>query len=78
MPGYAFSANGGTVAGGNVNLTWTNLPLTSGSDVWVDVWFGTDPATDFTKVVDKGQNTTSVTVSAPADGRYYWRIDSVS
>ncbi|MHC4744907.1 MAG: hypothetical protein ACYS8Z_23580, partial [Planctomycetota bacterium] len=68
--------DGATVPAGNVELSWTNLPPNVGSDVWVDVWFGTDPATDFTKIVDAGLNQTSVTVSAPVGGTYYWRIDS--
>nr|NIP54583.1 hypothetical protein [Phycisphaerae bacterium]NIS53435.1 hypothetical protein [Phycisphaerae bacterium]NIU12102.1 hypothetical protein [Phycisphaerae bacterium] len=68
--------DGETVAGGNVVLSWTNLPPNSGPDVWVDVWYGTDPVTDFSKVVDAGLNTTSVTVSAPVADTYYWRVDS--
>jgi hypothetical protein len=75
-PGYASPQNGGTVTGGNVKLSWTNLLANVGSDVYVDVWFGTDPVTDFTKVVNKGTNTTSHTVSAASDDRYYWRVDS--
>ncbi|UCE46678.1 MAG: hypothetical protein JSW47_13780, partial [Phycisphaerales bacterium] len=75
-PGYASPQNGATVPGGDVQLSWTNLPPNVGSDVWVDVWFGTDPVTDFTKVVDAGLNTTSVLVSAPVDDRYYWQVNS--
>ena len=75
-PGYHFPAHGATVAGGDVELTWTNLPANVGSDVWVDVWFGTDPVTDFTKIIDAEPNTTSVTVSAASDGRYYWQVNS--
>ena len=76
MPGYAAPQNGATVAGGAVELNWTNLVPTAGSDVYVDVWFGSDPDSDFAKIVDAGLNVTSVTVDAAADGRYYWQIDS--
>jgi alpha-galactosidase len=69
-------ANGTTVPAGDVDLSWTNLPPNVGSDVWVDVWFGTDPVTDFTKVVDAGLNTTSVTVNAPVADTYYWQVNS--
>ena len=75
-PGYASPANGATVPGGDVELSWTNLLPNVGADVWVDVWFGTDPRTDFTKVVDAGLNAAGVTVNAPADGRYYWRVNT--
>jgi len=40
----------------------------------VDVWFGSDP--NLTKVVDAEPNTTTVTVSAASDGRYYWQVNS--
>ncbi|BCX46925.1 hypothetical protein HAHE_08330 [Haloferula helveola] len=63
-------------AGGDLDLMWTNLLPNVGSDVWVDVWFGTDPVSDFTKVVDAGLNVTSVTVNAPVADTYYWRVDS--
>ncbi len=70
-------ADGVTVPAGDVVLSWTNLPPnTPGDPVYVDVWFGTDPVTDFTKVVDAGENTTSVTVSAPVADTYYWKVDS--
>ncbi|MHC4693630.1 MAG: fibronectin type III domain-containing protein, partial [Planctomycetota bacterium] len=69
-------ANGATVPAGDVDLSWTNLPPNVGSDVWVDVWFGTDPVTDFTRVVDAGLNTTSVTVNAPVADTYYWQVNS--
>ncbi len=66
---------GATVPSGNVNLGWVNLPPTTGTDVWVDVWFGTNPNA-MTKVVDKGLNITAFTASAPVAGNYYWRLDS--
>lgn len=68
--------DGEIVVGGSVTLNWTNLPANTGSDVWVDVWFGTDPNTDFNKVVTLGQNVTSVSVNAPTADTYYWRVDS--
>ncbi|MHC4324549.1 MAG: sialate O-acetylesterase, partial [Planctomycetota bacterium] len=68
--------NGATVPAGNVELSWTNLSANVGSDVYVDVWFGMDPVADFTKVIDAGANTTSVTVSAPEAGTYYWQVNS--
>lgn len=67
--------NGATVPAGNVELSWTNLPPNVGTDVYVDVWFGTDPGS-LTQVVTAGLNTTAVTVSAPVADTYYWRVDS--
>ncbi len=80
-------ADGAEVSAGDVVLSWTNMaPITPGGDVYVDVWFGTDPndetGTNFTKVVTatddpQGVNTTTVTVSAPTVGEtYYWAVDS--
>ncbi|NNC87705.1 MAG: hypothetical protein HKN82_04505 [Akkermansiaceae bacterium] len=69
--------SGVTVAGGDVPLGWTNRTPNAGPDVFVDVWFGTDPDPgNGTKVVDAGLNTTSVTVNAPVADTYYWRVDS--
>ena len=68
--------DGQIVAGRDFTLEWVNLSADQGSDVWVDVWFGTDPNTDFTKVVDAGQNATSTVVNAPVVGTYYWRVDT--
>ncbi|MCX6857323.1 MAG: hypothetical protein NTV80_20735, partial [Verrucomicrobia bacterium] len=67
--------DGATVPAGNVVLSWTNLPPTTGTNVWVDVWFGTN-STALTKVVSVGQNLTTHTVSAPVGATYYWRINS--
>jgi hypothetical protein len=68
---------------GSRNLTWTNLaPVAPATDVWVDVWFGTDPnklGANYTKVLTKGKNATSVTVNAPLvtePTTYYWQVDS--
>lgn len=68
-------ASGVTIAGGTVSLSWTNIPATSGSNVYVDVWFGTNPAA-LTKVVSAGLNLTSTNVTAPAANSYFWRVDS--
>ena len=68
-------AIGAVVPAGNVALSWTNLTPTTGTDVWVDVWFGTNLAA-LTKVVDAGLNVTTTTVNAPGGATYYWRVDS--
>lgn len=67
--------DGAIVAGGDIALSWTNKLPTTGTDVWVDIWFGTNPGA-LTKIVDAGLNTTTTTVSAPTAATYYWRIDS--
>ncbi len=67
--------DGATVPAGNVVLSWTNLPPTTGTNVWVDVWFGTNPSA-LTKIVSAALNKTTHTVSAPVADTYYWRIDS--
>jgi alpha-galactosidase len=67
--------DGSTVPAGNVVLGWTNLPPTTGTNVWVDMWYGTNAAA-MTKVVSASQNLTTHTVSAPTGATYYWRIDS--
>lgn len=69
-------ADGVTVAGGDVTLAWTNHTPNVGSDVFVDVWFGTDPESDFSRLVTGGVNSSSTTVSAPVADAYYWRVDS--
>mgnify|MGYP005846224917 CR=1 FL=1 len=72
------SPNGGIVPGGTVELSWQNFAPNSGGDVWVDVWFGTDPES-LTQVVTAdpdGLNLTAFTTQTlPAD-TYYWRVDS--
>jgi alpha-galactosidase len=67
--------DGSTVPAGNVVLGWTNLLPTAGTNMWVDVWYGTNAAA-MTKVVSASQNLTTHTVSAPTGATYYWRIDS--
>ncbi len=69
-------AFGKVVPFGDVNLTWTNEAPAIGTDVWVDVWFGTDP-NNLTKVADKQPNLTSFAVNVPAvAATHYWRVDS--
>ncbi len=67
--------DGATVLAGNVALIWRNFPPNTGTNVWVDVWFGTNAAA-LVKVVSAALNTTNHTVNAPGGGTYYWRVDS--
>ncbi len=61
---------------GDVELSWTNWPGIDANDVYVDVWFGTEP-TAMTLAVDAGLNTTSVIVDAGGDPEtYYWEVIS--
>jgi hypothetical protein len=76
IPPNASPANLSTVPAGNVELSWTNLPPNVGGTTYIDVWFGTDPVTDFTRVVTAGVNTNSKTVIAPVAGTYYWQVNS--
>ena len=75
-------SSGAEVPMGDVLLSWTNFPAgtsdPANDPVWVDVWFGTDPddSSSFTKVIDVGQDLTSVMADASAEGTYYWRVDS--
>ena len=60
-------------------LSWTNLDPTTGSDVYVDVYFGTDANAlgAFTTDPADGLNVTSVTVDASVIGQtYYWQVNS--
>jgi methionine-rich copper-binding protein CopC len=67
--------SGITTLGGDLTLGWTNYAPNTGTDVWVDVWYGTDPEA-LTKIVDAGLNADSATVNVPSAGTYYWRVDS--
>ena len=69
-------ANGQDLAnGGNVTLAWTNMPPNApASTTPVDVWFGSNPAA-LGQVID-GQTVSSLIVSAPTAGNWYWRVDS--
>ena len=78
IPTNPSPAYGIVVPGGNVQLSWTNLAPGTGSNVWVDVWFGSDPEA-LVKVVDAatdGPNRTTATVNAPLGNTWYWRVDS--
>jgi len=67
--------SGSEVPAGDLTLSWTNMTANTGTDVWVDVWFGTDPGA-LTKVADKQLNLTSFLVNLPGANTYHWRIDS--
>jgi hypothetical protein len=75
-PANPSPADGATVPVGDVDLSWTNADPNNPDDpVYVDVWFGTDPdPKNGAKVVDAEPNVTSVTVSAPTEGPYYWQV----
>ncbi|MCB9176976.1 MAG: hypothetical protein H6648_07435 [Caldilineae bacterium] len=68
--------SGQIVPGGKVDLVWRNRSAQAGSEVWVDVWFGRDPVSDFRKLVDRQAGLTSIEVEAPVADTYYWRVDS--
>ena len=72
--------DGGQVSASSTQvLSWTNLPPTTGSDVWVDVYFGTDANALDALITnpEDGLNVTSVTVDASVIGQtYYWQVDS--
>jgi len=69
---------------GTVSLSWINVdPVTVPgypvpTNVWVDVWYGTDtdPCSGFTKVVSQSQDLTTWDVSAPVFDEHVWRIDT--
>ena len=71
-----FPDHGDTVYAGDVKLSWTNLSSETpdSNDVYVDVWFGTDP-NEITKIVDPGKNTEAVMVDASAVDTYYWQVN---
>ncbi|PXA04786.1 hypothetical protein DDZ13_06360 [Coraliomargarita sinensis] len=61
--------------GGEVTLTWTNMPASAPSNkTCVDIRFGTDP--DSLNLVVDGKLTDTAVVNAPTAGTYYWQIDS--
>lgn len=70
--------DGEIVPGGTVDLSWTNMTPNVGDNVYVDVWFGTDPCniTGATseQVVTGGENVATAQVTAPAGGTYYWQV----
>jgi len=68
-----------------LTLSWMNLAPNVGSDVYVDVWYGTDPTDPnaFSMIIDSnsvpanGLNLTSLGVDASGNPQmYYWRVDS--
>ncbi len=62
----------------SAQVEWVNLlPDTEDEDMYVDVWFGTDPES-MSLEVDAGTNTTttSVAVSGSVEDTYYWAIDT--
>lgn len=70
---------------GDVTLSWDNIiePNHPGAQLVVDVWFGTDPnksGDDYVKVAENlnftGQGRSSVTISVPEVGLYYWQVDT--
>ncbi len=74
--------NGDTVdISDSLPLIWTNMDPVDGNDVWVDVWFGTEPndlhpVPDFDLVVEKGLNTESWIVDVSVPDTYYWQVNS--
>jgi len=78
IPTKPSPAYGGIVPGGDVGLSWTNLAPHLGENVWVDVWFGSNPNA-LVKVVGAASdnpNRSTAMVNAPAAGTWYWRVDS--
>ncbi len=65
------------VLDGALTTTWTNLAPIVGGNVWVDVWFGTDPddPCNYTKVLTESLNATSVGTST-SPGSYWWQVDT--
>ena len=74
--------NGDTVdISDSLPLIWTNMDPVDGNDVYVDVWFGTEPndlhpVPDFDLVVEKGLNTESWIVDVSVPDTYYWQVNS--
>jgi hypothetical protein len=75
-----------SATGDEVILSWTNPePNTLGEDLLIDVWFGLNPDIpnkpgNWEKVLEGGENMTSVTVNAPIiepePTAYYWKVNS--
>lgn len=69
---------GQPVKDGSLTLSWTNLPAQVGSDVYVEVWSGTDPnklGPNYNKV-SFGFANESNTFTSTTPGDYYWQVDS--
>ena len=79
-----YPKHGQAVPPGDLDLHWKNMdPNEPATEVYVDVWFGTDPnksdPSHYTKIIDATDlvdDANSVTVDASAIGRYYWQVDS--
>ena len=76
-----YPENGAVVPPGDVTLEWINYddPCNPGTDVLVDVYWGSDPnryTGTFTQVVDDGSNVTTATISPEGPGVYYWYVDT--
>jgi hypothetical protein len=72
-------ADGSEVIAANpIALQWINLlPETQGDNVYVDVYFGTEPnLLTMTKVVNNGLGTTTVNVNASTVDEYYWAVNT--
>jgi len=66
------------VSGPSTNLVWTKSTPNTGSDVWSDVWYGTDPGA-LTKILDattSAANLTTTSLPITAAGTHYWRVDN--
>ena len=74
-PVYISPTDKTTLDVGNIDLLWENdEPTDPCEPVYVDVWFGTDPVSDFNKVVSADPNRTSYTADATTPGTYYWQV----
>ena len=56
-----------------MTLGWSNMPPT-GSDTYVDVWFGSTSGALNQQLVD-GQIASTTIASAPTAGTWFWRVD---
>jgi hypothetical protein len=65
----------------SLEMSWTNRPPVDANDVYVDVWWGTEPnllhpEADWNLIVDAEKNATSVIVDASAEDTYYWKVNT--
>ena len=77
VPGYGETVK----TNENLELSWDLLAGPDSNDVFVDVWYGTEPnelhpGYDMTKVLVAGENAASVIVDASLVDTYYWQINS--
>lgn len=71
-------SNGSSVGVGDVLLSWVNLlPTAPETKVYTDVYFGTDPCDlpQIETIPASGEDVNSVTVTIPAPGDYYWKVE---